>query len=239
MSYLQRTVSHYGNELGFIKAFIGALTAADSRITCLTTDAELDEQFRDGDAKPAFSFDLGGCDTITFTRDARTIGTTSSYVVSSTLLGANITTVYFSGDYVDANSNANRTFRFRVAGDSNVLVVDFGGYNTSVNAQIACMTGSTKAAAYSNAAPYTAISSTFKLVSDGTTMSRVNRLPYVYNPSNLGQLEIIDGKIFAAGGNRMLTVSTIKDTSTVTTNTVVTIDNKNYLALDANTLMEV
>ena len=239
MSYSQRTVSHYGTELGFVKAFIGALTAADSRITCLTTDAELDEQFSDGDAKPAFSFDLGGVDAITFTRYTRTIGTTGSYVMRSTQWGANITTVYFSGDAVDVTSNANRTFRFRVAGDSNVLVVDFGGYNTSVNAQIACMTGSTKAAAYANAAPYTAISSTFKLVSDGTTMSRVNRVPYVYNPSTLGQLETIDGKIFASGGNRLLTVSTLKDTSTVTTNTVVTIDNKNYLALDANTLMEV
>lgn len=239
MSYSQRTVSHYGTELGFIKAFIGALTAADSRITCLTTDAELDEQFADSGAAPAFSFDIGGADTITFTRYVATVSMASSYSIRSTLWGANITTVSFSGDYVNANSNANRTFRFRVAGDSNVLVVDFGDYNTSVKVQIACMTGSTKAAAYATASPYTAISGTFKLVSDGTTMSRVNRLPYVYNPANIGQLEIIDGKVFASGGNRLLTVSTIKDTSTVTTNAVITLDGKNYLALDGNTLMEV
>lgn len=239
MSYLQRTVSHYGTELGFVKAFIGALTAADSRITCLTTDAELDEQFADINAIPAFSFGLGGADTITFTRYQKTSSSASSYSMRSTLWGAQITSVYFSRDFVGATNNATRIFRFRVAGDSNVLVVDFGGYDTSVNAQIACMTGSTKAAAYATASPYTAISSTFKLVSDGTTMSRVNRLPYVYNPTNLGQLEIIDGKVFASGGNRLLTVSTLKDTSTVTTNTVVTIDGKNYLALDGNTLMEV
>lgn len=238
MSYLQRAVSHYGTELGFVKAFIGALTAADSRITCLTTDAELDEQFADN-VTAAFSFGIGGADTITFTRYTATGSMASSYSIMSTLWGANITTVYFSRDYVGATSNTTRTFRFRVAGDSNVLVVDFGDYNTSVKAQIACMTGSTKAAAYATASPYTAISSTFKLVSDGTTMSRVNRVPYVYNPSSLGQLEIIDGKVFASGGNRLLTVSTLKDTSTVTTNTVVTIDGKNYLALDGNTLMEV
>lgn len=238
MSYLQRTVSHYGTELGFVKAFIGALTAADSRITCLTTDAELDEQFADSNVTPAFSFDIGGADTITFTRYAKTSSTAASYVVMSTLW-AQATTVYFSRDYAGVTNNATRTFCFRVAGDSNVLVVDFGGYSTSVNAQIACMTGSTKAAAYATASPYTAISSTFKLVSDGTTMSRVNRLPYVYNPANLGQLEIIDGKVFASGGNRMLTVSTLKDTSTVTTNAVITLDGKNYLALDGNTLMEV
>lgn len=239
MSYLQRTVSHYGTELGFVKAFIGALTAADSRITCLTTDAELDEQFATSGAAPAFSFDIGGADTITFTRGSNIGGITSYYTIRSTLWSQDMLNISMYSGYAQHTDVIYRTWRFRVAGDSNVLVVDFGDYDTSVKVQIACMTGSTKAAAYSIAAPYTAISSTFKLVSDGTTMSRVNRVPYVYNPSTLGQLETIDGKIFASGGNRMLTVSTLKDTSTVTTNTVVTIDNKNYLALDANTLMEV
>lgn len=239
MSYSQRTVSHYGTELGFVKAFIGALTAADSRITRLTTDAELDEQFSDGDANPAFSFDLGGADTITFTRGSHIGSTTNYYTLRSTLWSQDMLNINMYSGYAYHTDVTYRIFRFRVAGDSNVLVVDFGDYNTSVKAQIACMTGSAKAAAYATASPYTAINSTFKLVSDGTTMSRVNRVPYVYNPSNLGQLEIIDGKVFASGGNRLLTVSTLKDTSTVTTNTVVTIDSKNYLALDGNTLMEV
>lgn len=239
MSYSQRTVSHYGTELGFVKAFIGALTAADSRITCLTTDAELDEQFADSGAAPAFSFDIGGADTITFTRGSHIDGTTNYYTIRSTLWLQDMLRISMYSGYAYHTDVIYRTFRFRVAGDSNVLVVDFEGYNTSVKAQIACMTGNTKAAAYSTASPYTAISSTFKLVSDGTTMSSVNRVPYVYNPTNLGQLEIIDGKVFASGGNRLLTASTLKDTSTVTTNTVVTIDNKNYLALDGNTLMEV
>lgn len=239
MGYLQKTVSVYGTEIEFLQAFISALTAADSRITCTTND--LAEQFANSGANPTFTFNFGGADTITFMRQNQSSSSTWTYSISSTAWSTSLCSLYFysSSPSPAATEKVVRTWRFRVISATDLLVVDLMPYNsvTSV-AQIACMTGTTKAVAYASASPFTAISNTFRLA-DTTTMQRVNRMPYTYSASNPSQIERITNKVFASGGTRVMTASNLMDVSTVTVGTVITMDGKNYYSLDANTLVEV
>lgn len=238
MGYVQKTVSVYGTELEFLQAFISALTAADDRITCLTTDSELETQFATSTAYPTFSFSFGGADTIVFSRAYTSNTGCQNYVVSSTAWSQSIASLHYNSSQ-NTTTKATRTWRFRVISATDLLAVDLMPYNSATPvAQIACLTGTTKAVAYSNASPFTAISSTFRLA-DTTTMQRINRMPYTYSASNPAQVERITNKIFASGGTRVMTVSNLLDVSTVTAGTVITMDGKNYYALDANTLVEV
>ena len=67
MSYIEKSISMYSTELQFLQAFINAITAADSRITCTTND--LETQFETETNTPTFTLSVDGIYTITFTRN--------------------------------------------------------------------------------------------------------------------------------------------------------------------------
>lgn len=227
-----------------MQAFITALTSADNRITCLTTD--LAEQFETSTNYPTFSFDFGGADTITFKRYQQAGMANGAYTVSSTKWATKITDYDLNYDFMASTAAASktRTWSFRIISSGDLLVVDFMDNRsaTSTRGQIFCLTGSTKAVSYSNASPYAAVSNTWCL-SDAptTTMTKVDRMPYQYNMANANQLEIISNKVIAysGGGIRMMTLDNLLDVSTVRASRIVSFENKTYYSLDNHTLVEI
>lgn len=91
MSYTEKTISIFGTEIEFLQAFINAITAADSRITCAT---DIEAQFADPSNTPSFTLSVSDSVneiyTITFTRYGALSSTGYKYMVSSSTYSGNI-----------------------------------------------------------------------------------------------------------------------------------------------------
>ena len=129
MSYTQRVVSVNSTELAFLQAFIAAITAADSRITCTTND--LETQFASMSNKPTFTLSVDGAYTVIFTRGAALSSAWTCYNVTSSH-NALSQQFSFAGSGLSYSATELRTWKFTVAANSGVLSI----YLISVNESI-------------------------------------------------------------------------------------------------------
>lgn len=243
MSYYNKTVSVYGTELQFVQKLIEEITSADSRITCLTDDIE--EQFADASATPTFSFSFAGWDTITFTRNGA--GVTSSYSVRSTTNTTSGAYIHFSSpsssSLVGRDDNTTRTYSFRIAGNSQAISFEIATYDNTIqtpNMQLVVINnGSISGTAVSTSQEY-GIQKTL-IMSDNSSVRKVDRLPYTYNSQDTSLLEYSESKTFLSGSstNRAFSLSKMRDVTATVPRTTISLDGQRYYVLDQYTIMEV
>lgn len=240
MSYYNKTVSVYGTELQFVQKLIEEITSADSRITCLTDDIE--EQFADGSATPTFSFNFAGWDTITFTRSGS--GATNAYIVRSTTNTSTYGAIYFTSSSVNRDANTTRTYSFRIAGNSQAISFEIAGYNTTIQTPtmqlVVINNGSISGTVISSSSGTYGIQGTF-VMSDNSSVKKVDRLPYAYNSQDTSLLEYSESKTFLSGSstNRAFSLSKMRDVTATVPRTTISLDGQRYYVLDQYTIMEV
>lgn len=240
MSYTQRVVSVNSTELAFLQAFIAAITAADSRITCTTND--LETQFASTSNRPTFTLSVDGAYTVIFTRGAALSSTVAYYNVTSSH-NALSQQFSFAGFGLAYSATELRTWKFTVAANSDVLSIYLIGFNESILEPkitfLSVRNGSTPLTSRGTAL---ARAITQPLTdANSNAYSKIDRMPYTYNTSSPDQIEVITGKVFCTSNtsDRAFSLSKLWDVTTVTADTRYQIDSKNYLSLDTNTLMEV
>lgn len=240
MSYYNKTVDIYGTELQFIQKLIEEITSADSRITCLTDDIE--EQFADDSATPTFSFSFAGWDTITFTRSSS--GATNTYIVRSTTNTSAYGAIYFTSSSVNRGANTTRTYSFRIAGNSQAISFEIAEHNATIqtpNLQFVVVSnGSISGTAVAASSGTYGIQRTF-VMSDNSSVRKVDRLPYVYNSQDTSLLEYSESKTFLSGSstNRAFSLSKMRDVTATVPRTTISLDGQRYYVLDQYTIMEV
>ena len=240
MSYYNKTVDIYGTELQFIQKLIEEITSADSRITCLTDDIE--EQFADASATPTFSFSFAGWDTITFTRNGS--GTTNAYIVRSTTNTSAYSSISFISSSTVRTSTATRTYSFRIAGNSQAIFFEIAGYNATIQTPtmqlVVINNGSISGTAVATSSGTYGIQRTF-VMSDNSSVQKVDRLPYAYNSQDTSLLEYSESKTFLSGSstNRAFSLSKMRDVTATVPRTTISLDGQRYYVLDQYTIMEV
>ena len=256
MSYAKSTVSVRGTEIEFIETFVSTLSAAakyspsaDSMISAYVPDgyesfsAYLAAQFEQTDTNPTFDIILGGSLHITFTRQALVSGTANAYSISVDGMDTGTNFILFSaGGYVPSFVG-DRTWKYSVAANANVVNLILGGYNASDDSlplSFIRINGNVNGSAVSSALATRAISTNFKL-DNSTLIKKVDRLLYTYDTTSLNSFEYINNKVFIANNasNRVLTATSLIDISTVAKEEKVEFADKAYYSLDAHTLMEV
>ena len=240
MSYIEKSISIFGTELQFLQAFINAITAADSRITCTTKD--LAAQFADNSNRPTFTLSVDEIYTVTFTRENQLRYYGSGYSITSSAYSGN-STLSFSNDSYSEDTRETRIWRFSVVTNSENIYLKLAGYNgnlNSPNAKWLSIKNNTISACAVQFGSTNIMSSGF--VSTGGQIYRgINRLPYAYNAADLTSVEVIKSKVFVENSttNRAFETSKIIDSTTVTADQVISINSTKYYALDSNTLMEI
>lgn len=242
MSYIEKSISIYGTELQFLQAFINAITAADSRITCTTDD--LETQFADASNEPTFTLSVDGIYTITFKRNARLINSDYRYLISCSTFSnylslefrSNTNTAYHDG-------KATRTWKFAVIANSESIYLKLAGYDGNLDSPTEkwlSINNNNISACNWNSGSNNIMTGGF-VTSGGQVYTRINRLPYTYNASDLTSVEVIKSKVFVENTttNRAFETSKIIDSTTVTADKIISIDSTKYYALDSNTLMEI
>lgn len=244
MSYIEKSISVYGTELQFLQAFINAITAADSRITCTTNN--LAAQFETETNTPSFTLSVSDSVneiyTITFTRYGALSSNCYKYIVSSSTYSGDIDFLFSNNSY-GYDVKATRTWKFSVMANSEGVYLKLAAYNAILsspnkkwlsiknNAISACAVG----------AGTTSIMTSDFVSTGGQVYQKVDRLPYTYNSSDSTKIELIKSKTFVENSttNRAFETSKIIDSTTVTADQVISINSTKYYALDSNTLMEI
>ena len=257
MSYAKSTVSVRGTEIEFIETFVSTLSAAakyspsaDSMISAYVPDgyesfsAYLAAQFEQTDTKPTFDIILGGSLHITFTRQSLAGASASYYSISVDGMDftGTTTSIMFGGGYAQS-AIGDRTWKYSVAANANVVNLILGGYNASDDSlplSFIRINGNVNGSAVSSTLATRAISTNFKL-DNSTLIKKVDRLLYTYDTTSLNSFEYINNKVFIANNasNRVLTATSLIDISTVAKEEKVEFADKAYYSLDAHTLMEV
>lgn len=239
MSYIEKSISIFGTEIEFLQAFINAITAADSRITCAT---DIEAQFADPSNTPSFTLSVGGIYTITFTRDDILSNTSYEYIVTSSTDSGNIG-ILFSGSSYYYDVKEIRTWKFAVMANSDGVYLKLAAYNailSSPNKKWLSIKNNAISACAVGAGTTSIMTSDF--VSTGGQIYRgINRLPYAYNAADLTSVEVIKSKVFVENSttNRAFETGKIIDSTTVTADQIISINSTKYYALDSNTLMEI
>ena len=242
MSYIEKSISIYSTELQFLQAFINAITAADSRITCTT---DIATQFETPTNTPTFTLSVSDSVneiyTITFRRYYDLRDTCNKYTITSSTF-ANYDLDFCSG-YYGQNDKVTRTWKFAVVANSEGVYLKLAAYNailSSPNKKWLSIKNNTISACAVGAGTTSIMTSDF-VSTGGQIYTRVNRLPYTYNAADLTKLEVIKSKTFVENSttNRAFETGKIIDSTTVTADQVISINSTKYYALDSNTLMEI
>lgn len=261
MGLMQRLIQHYGDEKSFIKKFIHALTAADSRIICNKTDSEIDTMFA-GTGSPAFALNCGDMYTINFVRSGNLTVAVSYYNVNIKSCADTGTTtwanryLYFSSGSYGPTAVTTRSFWLSVAANDKAIAVILGNHdNIAVIGDYFIQGVGVKegndiwfSANYNNAGtPVRAFFGTFFYV--GTVLSSpVNRLAYVSSSTNTRHIEIIKSKAVIQNGqsSKLSQTDAIYDCSTLPFDVTrpfnekeLIIGSRRYYALTPNTLIPV
>lgn len=239
MSYIEKSISIYGTELQFLQAFINAITAADSKITCTTND--LETQFADTSNRPTFTLSVSEIYTITFTRYRALDSSCDRYIITSSTFADY--EFYFCDHYAQNNEKATRTWKFAVVANSEGVYLKLAAYNailSSQNKKWLSIKNNAISVCAAGADTTNIMTSNF-VSTGGQVYTRINRLPYTYNATDLTKIEVIKSKVFVENSttNRAFETSKIIDSTTVTADQIISIDSTKYYALDSNTLMEI
>lgn len=244
MSYIEKSISIFGTELQFLQAFINAITAADSRITCTTKD--LETQFETETNTPTFTLSVSDSVneiyTITFTRNEVLSSRGYRYVVTSSMFGGYLSLDHYPGSAA-YNDKVTRTWKFSVVANSEDIYLKLARYDGNLNSPAAkwlSIKNNTISVCAVQFGSTNIMTSDF-VSTGGQAYKKVDRLPYTYNASDLTKIEVIKSKTFVENStiNRAFETSKIIDSTTVTANQIISIDSTKYYAIDSNTLMEI
>ena len=244
MSYIEKSISFFGTELQFLQAFINAITAADSRITCTTNN--LAAQFETETNTPSFTLSVSDSVneiyTITFTRYGALSSSGYKYIVSSSTYSGGIDFLFSNNSY-GYDVKATRTWKFSVMANSESVYLKLAAHNailSSPNAKWLSIKNNTISACTVQFGSTNIMSSGF-VSTGGQVYQKVDRLPFTYNSSDSTKIELIKSKTFVEGSttNRAFETGKIIDSTTVTADQIISINSTKYYALDSNTLMEI
>lgn len=241
MNYINKTVSIYGTEIDFIKAFASELCAADSRIICET---DIEAEFnQDTSYKPIIVFNINDCYKIKLRRSAVISTGISKYAVVYVINGvesATITEIPFITSALQYLKVDERCYKFSLVYNTNFLSISFARYNYILPSQ----------ADFNIFSYHTDDFNIVSAVSDTSTPSTqckliridetgnndsytfANRLNYACGED----IEIIENKVLIKSDNFERIITDIIDCSTVTKDSIIDIDGSKYYALDSHTL---
>lgn len=240
MAYYNKTISVYGTELQFVQALIAAITEADSRITCTTTDIEA--QYAGDSVTPTFTFSVDGDYTIVFTRDG--YSTSNQFRVSVPVFNDNYNkNITYSSNGFYKYVTAMRTVNLSIITNSEDVYFRIAPYNGNVKQSglkiLSAKSGDNTIIGRREDA--TNIMTAVFVAADGSnqTYTTVNRIPYTYAPVGSAGVEVIQNKVFVenTSTNRAFTFSKLWDVSTVAADNQVVIGSDTFYAVDAHTLM--
>lgn len=244
MSYISKEVANYGTELQFLQEFIAAITAVDG-ISCITND--LEAQFSDTDNTPSFVLDINGMDTLTFTRNDNLSSRNGEYNIFSTNYSENYIFTLSYGSYGGYNEITTRRWKFIAIGKNHAFYIVLGNHNDSDfspvsnagNKLMITGNGVKSGTAYTSHYAEYVINSTFN-ASKINRYKKIDRVNYLYSPTNSSSIEIIKNKAFVDNSetNLEFATSSLWDCSTVAPLSTLIIGNKEYFSLDAHTLIE-
>ena len=242
MAYYNKTISIYGTELQFVQALIAAITEADSRITCTTTDIEA--QYAATSGTPSFTFSVDGDYTIVFTRDQPIIYGTPGLRISAPVFGDNYYKMISWNNRNDLSSGVTmRIFNLSIITNSEDVYFRIAPYNGNVkqNGQKLLSAKSGGNVIIGREADATNIMTTAFVAADGSnqTYTTINRIPYTYAPIGSAGVEVIQNKVFLenTSSNRAFILSKLWDVSTVAADNQVVIGSDTFYAVDSHTLM--
>lgn len=234
MSYVNKTVSVYGDEKTFIKEFVQQLTSVSDYITC---DDDIDALFSSGNIKITIKLESLSS-TITLIRDGSSACSyynvsfwTHSFFYSQKM--------YFSSNDIGVNDKAARAWKFTAAINDNVLYVALAGYNIDLPAKaemsiIRTICDDYPVVAYATNAY--AFNSTFYVIKKSIPMKFADRLNY---ETDDGKVEIIKNKALLNGTNKVMDFTGLYDCSTMPKFLRIEIDGSKYFVLDTHTLMPI
>lgn len=242
MAYYNKTISIYGTELQFMQAIIAAITEADSRITCTTTDIET--QYAATSGIPSFTLSVDGDYTIVFTRESDIRQDTNSLRISAPVFGDNYyRTINWANGGLGKNGVGVRTVNLSIITNSEDVYFRIAPYNGNVK-QNGIKFLSAKSGGniiIGREVEATNIMTTLFVAANSSnqTYTTINRIPYTYAPTGLAGVEVIQNKVFLenTSSNRAFTFSKLWDVSTVAADYQVVIGSDTFYAVDAHTLM--
>ena len=242
MAYYNKTISVYGTELQFVQAIIAAITEADSRITCTTTDIEA--QYAATSGTPSFTFSVDGDYTIVFTRAADIRQDTSNFRISVPVFGDDYYyAIIFRNGAAGKNYVTMRTVNLSIITNSEDVYFRIAPYNGNVkqNGLKLLSAKSGDNVIIGREADATNIMTTIFVAANSSnqTYTAVNRIPYTYAPIGSAGVEVIQNKVFLenTSSNRAFTFSKLWDVSTVAADYQVVIGSDTFYAVNAHTLM--
>lgn len=239
MHFLDKTISVNGTEKDFFKKLIAEVTAADDRISC---DTDLDTEFSKESDKPQIIFNLLNVCTLTFTRGQQLSSQSKDYSIelsyNSENISASLNIMNTSNEW---NAVAERYITIKLIPAQKVLI--FLIYLQSSKDQIVIginiFNDSTFQGVSTTTTSLAELYNTFVGVDEknkNSEYSIINRLQYTIENEN--NLDIIRKKALKSGSAKSLEFDGLYDCSFVQKGSTITIDNKNYYALNNYTLIE-
>lgn len=242
MAYYNKTISVYGTELQFVQAIIAAITEADSRITCTTTDIET--QYAASSGTPNFTFSIDGYYTMIFTRNASIDSSANGFNVYVPKFGDNYSTlIQYAYNNTSKTSVSLRSIELSIITNTEDIYFRIAPYNGNVvqNGLKLLSAKSGDNAIIGRGADATNIMTTVFVAADSISQAytAVNRITYTYAPTGSAGVEVIQNKVFLEYGstNRAFTFSKLWDVSTVAADYQVVIGSDTFYAINAHTLM--
>lgn len=248
MGLITKIVQCYGNEKAFIKKFIHTVTAADSRITCDKTDADIDTAYA-GSGKPTFTFTFDNAFTVKFVRSYDVGSSNNRFNVVLTSVGSSNVTknldVNYTNDWLYAANVASRIWNLRIVTGANAIIFHVSNFDNSILNPgyfiqgMFVRDGSTVAVSFgANASDGNGGIGTSFYVGD-TAATAVHRLPYINNIENSYSIEVINSKVlkYSSQAAKYVTLTSLHDCSNVTSGKEIKVGNKKYYALNTNTLI--
>ncbi len=250
MGFVHKTISMSSTEKDFIKAFVAALTSADSRITCNTN---IDEQFANTEsgAKVSFVFNIDNIYNLQFVRAKANSEGVNNYALDLMFNGnsyklyhnRNNELWFYESRYVLGPNILNtRCWSFSLLTTNNVIDLWIGGINANM------LSDSTNVMSIHTA--------NFNAV--GYTDTSENPIPTVFNRTdttdngvqyrfydcfnyNAGVDSIVytKHKPILNGTDLCFDFDGLYDCSMVPTNSIVSLSDGNYYALNSHTLAKI
>lgn len=242
MAYYNKTISVYGTELQFVQAIIAAITEADSRITCTTTDIET--QYAATSGTPSFTFSVDGDYTIVFTRGNTINNNAYEFRISAPVFGNNYyKTIAYSNGGLGKNQTGIRTVNLSIITNSEDVYFRIAPYNGNIKQTglklLSAKSGDNAIIGRREDAADIMTAAFMATNGSNQTYTAVNRITYTYAPTGSAGVEVIQNKVFLEYGstNRAFTFSKLWDVSTVAADYQVVIGSDTFYAVNAHTLM--
>lgn len=245
--YSRITITGSGTEKQFLDAFTGLIVGSGAGITC--TD-DYTSKLSTDDATPSFTLHVGSALDIVFARNDVSQVYTTGYTVSVPQISSVGAALYWGGSLysgersvrtwgIDIICNPDKSFTILNLGG----LIDLSDYPNRELSIIVMRGAKNGFAAQQNVymqIPDPIISLPLKLTNN-TSITKCDRIPYIYNPNDQTRLQVIRSKMFKVteSDNASLEIATLYDVSTVTAGSLVIFGGNKYYALDAHTLMEV